>query len=84
MIIIPGQSGTYRHSRRRVTDLLAESGLTLASCRPTRTFSEASRDEALLPDARSVALSGVPVSDCETQRGPALSGTQRALSEGST
>jgi hypothetical protein len=27
MIIIPGQSGTYRHSRRRVTDLLAESGL---------------------------------------------------------
>src|SRR2546423_12288953 len=27
MIIIPGQSGTYRHSRRRVTGLLADSGL---------------------------------------------------------
>src|ERR1039457_817520 len=27
MIIIPGQSGTYRHSQRRVTGLLAESGL---------------------------------------------------------
>src|SRR5487761_1798355 len=26
MIIIPGQSGTYRHVRRCVTDLLAESG----------------------------------------------------------
>jgi hypothetical protein len=28
MIIIPGQSGTYRHSQRRVTGLLAESGLS--------------------------------------------------------
>jgi hypothetical protein len=28
MIIIPGQSGTYRHSRRRFTALLADSGLT--------------------------------------------------------
>jgi len=27
MIIIPGQSGTYRHSRGRVTALLADSGL---------------------------------------------------------
>ena len=26
MIIIPGQSGTYRHSRGNVTHLLAESG----------------------------------------------------------
>jgi hypothetical protein len=26
MIIIPGQGGTYRHSRDRVTHLLAESG----------------------------------------------------------
>src|SRR6266849_5843711 len=31
MIIIPAQSGTYRHSRRRVTDLLAESGLSSRS-----------------------------------------------------
>src|ERR1017187_2340944 len=28
MIIIPAQSGTYRHLQRRVTDLIAESGLT--------------------------------------------------------
>ncbi|MGO9503206.1 MAG: alpha/beta hydrolase [Streptosporangiaceae bacterium] len=27
MIIIPAQSGTYRHYRRRVTALLADSGL---------------------------------------------------------
>jgi hypothetical protein len=27
-IIIPGQSGTYRHLRDRVTGLLADSGLT--------------------------------------------------------
>jgi len=27
MIIIPVQSGTYRHLRSRVADLLAESGL---------------------------------------------------------
>jgi hypothetical protein len=26
--IIPGQSGTYRHLQRRVTDLLADSGLS--------------------------------------------------------
>jgi hypothetical protein len=31
MIIIPGQGGTYRHSRGRVTHLLAESGLMPAS-----------------------------------------------------
>src|SRR5258706_14214894 len=30
MITIPGQSGTYRHSRRRVTGLLADSGLIAA------------------------------------------------------
>jgi hypothetical protein len=30
MIIIPGQSGTYRHSQRRVTGLLAESGQTVS------------------------------------------------------
>jgi transposase-like protein len=30
MIIIPAQSGTYRHYRRRVTALLADSGLTSA------------------------------------------------------
>jgi hypothetical protein len=35
MIIIPGQSGTYRHSRRRVTDLLAESGLSIATPEPS-------------------------------------------------
>jgi hypothetical protein len=28
MIIIPGQGGTYRHLRGRVTGLLAESGLS--------------------------------------------------------
>jgi hypothetical protein len=28
MIIIPAQGGTYRHLQRRVTDLIAESGLT--------------------------------------------------------
>jgi hypothetical protein len=28
--IIPGQSGTYRHSRERVTALLADSGLILS------------------------------------------------------
>jgi hypothetical protein len=28
MIIIPGQSGTYRHLRGRVTHLLAEPGLS--------------------------------------------------------
>src|SRR5713101_2514546 len=33
MIIIPGQSGTYRHSRRRVTALLADSGLSLVFLR---------------------------------------------------
>jgi hypothetical protein len=27
--IIPGQKGTYRYLQRRVTDLLAESGLML-------------------------------------------------------
>jgi hypothetical protein len=30
-IIIPGQSGTYRHLHGRVTDLLAESGLNAAA-----------------------------------------------------
>jgi hypothetical protein len=36
MIIIPGQSGTYRHLHSRVTDLLAESGLTAAPPRDER------------------------------------------------
>jgi hypothetical protein len=30
MIIIPGQDGTYRHLRSRVTGLLADSGLIAA------------------------------------------------------
>jgi hypothetical protein len=34
MIIIPGQGGTYRHLRDRVTHLLADSGLTTGICDP--------------------------------------------------
>src|ERR1022692_2809397 len=41
MIIIPGQSGTYRHSRRRVTALIAESGLKKTDALFGGTASEA-------------------------------------------
>jgi len=33
MIIIQGQSGTYRHSQRSVPALLADSGLSTRACR---------------------------------------------------
>jgi hypothetical protein len=40
MIIIPGQSGTYRHSRRRVTGLLADSGQIANNSQQAHSYSE--------------------------------------------
>ena|SRR5487761_1620102 len=53
MIIIPGQSGTYRHSRTRVTGLLAESGLIGAKLRLGRVTvkSEWSESRVTAPHA---------------------------------
>ena|SRR6266849_1423920 len=59
MIIIPGQSGTYRHLQHRVIDLIAESGLSGAE-RPVLALSLPRCRSARACIACSVSGSGGP------------------------
>src|ERR1039457_4379831 len=73
MIIIPGQSGTYRHSRRRVTALLADSGLMWESLEVI-VVDNGSKDGSAELLARIAAAGGCRLVANATNRmhGPAL------------
>jgi hypothetical protein len=64
MIIIPGQGGTYRHSRARVTHLLADSGLRKGQQRLITRLPDSTTatlgDLSISPDGRFI-IAGSPV-----------------------